>query len=256
MNLSLLHLKLWNISQMNKLLIVAAVSTMFASSAFAVSVIPAGVSASVGGGAGVANTISGSFNTFNGGSSESQAFNSQSSAVTSTAGISKSGVATTSGTIANSGSAYGWNLSTGTGIGSAISNGSADANVGENTAVNGGSSTGNEVLVSSNSIVAGKNQGGAVGSAEGGSFTASLSSTTDLGDVSKSTGSTSTTSVSSTLTGDAWGATATTQGSGLTVGGTNLSDPSTITVTANGGFNFGGAVTTGEGANGTLVNGN
>lgn len=238
---------------MKKIFIAAAVSVLFAGPAFAGPTLPSGVSASTGGGAGVANTISGSFTSFNGGSSESQAFNSQSASVSSTAAISKSGVATTSGTIANAGSAYGWNLSTGTGVGSAISNGSADANTGENTKVSGGSSSGNITLVSGNSIVAGTNQGGAVGSAEGGSYTTSLSSTSGT-DVSKSTGTTSTTSISSTLEGDVWGATATTLGSGLTVGGTPLSDPSTIAVSTNGGFNFNGNITTGEGANGTLTN--
>jgi hypothetical protein len=240
----------WTISYLKKIIIAAAISTLFANASFAA---PPVVTVGAGGGVGISNTISGGFSVANGGSSESQAMNSQAATATSTSTLGANSAAI-SGATTTTASSFAWNISNGGGAGNAASMGSSGANASGFTTVNGGGGSGNLTNVTNDNLVVGSNQGGWTASMSGGSLGSSqastlMSSSAEPDDITAT--QTSSVGVSSTLNGDVWGAT----GSGvLTVDGTALNAPNVSNVTASGSFNANGAIVTGEAANATLTN--
>src|SRR5260370_41398243 len=104
---------------MKKIIIAAAISTLFANASFAT---PPVVTVGAGGGVGISNTISGGFSVANGGSSESQAMNSQAATATSTFPLRADSAAILGATTTTARS-FAWKISNGGGGGKAAPRG-------------------------------------------------------------------------------------------------------------------------------------
>jgi len=226
---------------MKKLLIVAAVSAMFASSAFAQPTI---ATAGTFGNINVNNSIAGAV-TANGGFSESQATNTQTVSMTigaassfgtaSVAGVNvPTATAGTSGSVALTENSTAWNVSTGGAQGNAQSSGGSGAMVAGAQSIIGSlaSGDGSARLGTTDVISANSNQGGFTGSIDSANFG---SSQTVTGNVTPGSASAS---IASTLTGDATlndGSGAITLNSG-TSNAVTLAAPTTISVGDSGSF--------------------
>jgi hypothetical protein len=214
---------------MKKSILVAALFSVFAGSAFAGGSAPNAVTSSGFNNVNLNNTVTGSVTVVNGGFSESQATNTEtatgmvgSSIATGKSSLNGQNANTqtvgVTGSTSLSSSSTAWNVSSGNANGNASSFGGVGSVVGGNNVIpNVATGSGYTGVGSTNSITANTNQGG---------YTASTASS-DFGTSQTYTSAANSVSVSSTLTGDA---TASNASGAMVVNGVTLNIPTSISI--------------------------